>query len=110
MINEEGNNLENEGLNEESNTESSSNNASTIETRPDAATGFGFERQNSELIWVAQKVGEVRAELKKYIIGQTEMVDLLMTSIFANGHILLEGAPGVAKNFVRQSACKIFRR
>ena len=97
MINEEEDNLENEASNELPKTESMSNDASEIETRRDAATGFGFERQNSELIWVAQKVGEVRAELKKYIIGQTEMVDLLMTSIFANGHILLEGAPGVAK-------------
>lgn len=60
-------------------------------------TGFGFERQNSDLLWVAQKVSDVRNELGKYVIGQTEMVDLLMTGIFSNGHILLEGAPGVAK-------------
>ena len=97
MINEEENNLENEASNETPSTEPTQSEASGIETRPDSATGFGFERQNSELLWVAQKVGEVRTELKKYIIGQTEMVDLLMTSIFANGHILLEGAPGVAK-------------
>lgn len=58
---------------------------------------YGFERQNAELLWVAQKVNDVRNELSKYIIGQTEMVDLLMTGIFANGHVLLEGAPGVAK-------------
>lgn len=58
---------------------------------------YGFERKNSELLWVAQKVNEVRTELAKYIIGQVEMVDLLMTGIFANGHILLEGVPGVAK-------------
>lgn len=58
---------------------------------------YGFERQNSDLLWVAQKVSDVRGELAKYVIGQAEMVDLLMTGIFANGHILLEGAPGVAK-------------
>jgi MoxR-like ATPase len=60
-------------------------------------SNYGFERQNAELLWVAQKVNDVRNELSKYIIGQTEMVDLLMTGIFANGHVLLEGAPGVAK-------------
>jgi MoxR-like ATPase len=65
--------------------------------RPDASERFGFERQNTELLWVAQKVSDVRAELAKYVIGQYEMVDLLMAGIFANGHILLEGAPGVAK-------------
>ncbi len=58
---------------------------------------YGFERKNTELLWVAQKVNDVRNELAKYIIGQVEMVDLLMTGIFSNGHILLEGVPGVAK-------------
>ncbi len=60
-------------------------------------TQFGFERQNTELLWVAQKVNDVRNELAKYIIGQSEMIELLMAGIFANGHILLEGVPGVAK-------------
>lgn len=64
---------------------------------PASSGGYGFERQNSDLLWVAQKVSDVRGELAKYVIGQAEMVDLLMTGIFANGHILLEGAPGVAK-------------
>lgn len=63
----------------------------------DSSKKFDFERNNEELLWVAQKVNEVRTELGKYIIGQTEMVDLLMTGIFSNGHILLEGVPGVAK-------------
>ena len=62
-----------------------------------AATNYGFERQNAELLWVAQKVNDVRNELSKYVIGQAQMVDLLMTGIFSNGHVLLEGAPGVAK-------------
>lgn len=60
-------------------------------------TGYTFERNNSDLIWVAQKVSEVRTELSKYVIGQVQMVDLLLAGIFANGHILLEGVPGVAK-------------
>lgn len=58
---------------------------------------YSFERNNSELIWIAQKVNDVRGELNKYVIGQTQMVDLLLAGIFANGHVLLEGAPGVAK-------------
>lgn len=61
------------------------------------ASSYAFERNNSDLIWVAQKVSEVRTELAKYVIGQVQMVDLLLAGIFANGHILLEGVPGVAK-------------
>ncbi len=71
-----------------------------IEPSADSTAGssnYGFERQNHELLWVAQKVNSVREELAKYIIGQHEMVELLMIGIFSNGHILLEGVPGVAK-------------
>lgn len=67
------------------------------ENAEQTSIAYGFERQNTDLLWVAQKVNDVRKELAKFVIGQTEMVDLLMTGIFANGHILLEGAPGVAK-------------
>jgi MoxR-like ATPase len=72
----------------------------TVPTTPGAegtGAGYGFERENKELMWVAQKVNDVRSVLSNYVIGQTEMVDLLMTGIFSNGHVLLEGAPGVAK-------------
>jgi MoxR-like ATPase len=60
-------------------------------------TSFGFERENEHLHWVANKVNNVRTELGKYIIGQEEMVELLMIGVFSNGHVLLEGVPGVAK-------------
>ncbi|MGV3631966.1 MAG: AAA family ATPase [Bacteroidota bacterium] len=60
-------------------------------------TGYGFERRNDNLIWVTQKVNQVRSELRKFIIGQEQMVELMMTGIFCNGHVLLEGVPGVAK-------------
>ena len=68
-----------------------------IDNSEDRNAEFEFSRKNDDLIWVAQKVNDVRAELAKFVIGQNEMVELLLTGIFANGHILLEGAPGVAK-------------
>lgn len=68
-----------------------------LESTTENSTGFGFERQNQDLMWVAQKVNNVREELSKYVIGQHQMVELLIAGIFSNGHILLEGAPGVAK-------------
>lgn len=58
---------------------------------------FGLNRENQDLIWVADKVNQVREELARFIIGQHETVELLVAGIFANGHILLEGVPGVAK-------------
>lgn len=58
---------------------------------------YGFERSNEDLIWISKKVGQVRQEMRKFVIGQEQMVDLLMAGIFSNGHVLLEGVPGVAK-------------
>ena len=39
----------------------------------------------------------VKAEVAKVIVGQEEMIDLLLAAILADGHVLIEGVPGVAK-------------
>jgi MoxR-like ATPase len=44
-----------------------------------------------------ENVYKIKQELQKVIVGQREMVDLLLVSILANGHALIEGVPGVAK-------------
>lgn len=68
-----------------------------IAENPSEFPNYGFERQNNDLTWVTQKVNEVRQEIGKFVIGQHELVELLLAGIFSNGHLLLEGAPGVAK-------------
>lgn len=42
----------------------------------------------------------IRSELAKAITGQTDTIDLMLTALFAGGHILLEGPPGTAKTFI----------
>jgi MoxR-like ATPase len=59
-------------------------------------TGFAFN-QRIDLSKIQQGVEEIRRQLAKVIVGQEEFKDLLMISIFANGHALIEGVPGVAK-------------
>ncbi|WP_417538510.1 AAA family ATPase [Marinobacter sp.] len=41
--------------------------------------------------------GELRAQLAKRIIGQEKLVDRLLIALLADGHLLVEGAPGLAK-------------
>ncbi|MEP1213863.1 MAG: MoxR family ATPase [Marinobacter sp.] len=41
--------------------------------------------------------GELRSQLAKRIIGQEKLVDRLLTALLADGHLLVEGAPGLAK-------------
>lgn len=45
---------------------------------------------------------QIRTEVGKAVIGQTETVDLMLTALFSGGHILLEGPPGTAKTLLTQ--------
>ena len=48
----------------------------------------------------------LRDEIAKAVIGQSDTVDLMLTALFAGGHILLEGPPGTAKTFLAQCFSK----
>ncbi len=43
------------------------------------------------------KIDDIKQEVKKIIVGQEELVDSLLVGLIANGHILVEGVPGLAK-------------
>lgn len=45
----------------------------------------------------------IRAEIAKAVVGQDGAVDLLLTALFAGGHVLLEGPPGTAKTLLAHS-------
>ena len=49
----------------------------------------------------------VRMEMNKVIIGQKHLTDSLMIGLLANGHILLEGVPGLAKTLAIKSLASI---
>ena len=52
---------------------------------------------NAELAHAAEQLRAVRVEVAKVIVGQKYMVDRLLTALLADGHVLLEGVPGLAK-------------
>ena len=45
----------------------------------------------------------VRAEVRKAVVGQDEVIDLLLTSLLVGGHVLLEGVPGTAKTLIARA-------
>lgn len=51
---------------------------------------------------------EVRREMAKVIVGQTEIIDRLLIGILANGHVLIEGVPGLAKTLIISSLAAVF--
>ncbi|MEI6713553.1 MAG: MoxR family ATPase [Verrucomicrobiota bacterium] len=46
---------------------------------------------------------QIRTEMSKVIVGQTDVVDLLLIAVLAGGHCLLEGVPGLAKTAIIRS-------
>ena len=50
----------------------------------------------------------IRAELSKVIVGQQEVVEQLLIALFAGGHCLITGAPGLAKTLLVKSLAQIF--
>lgn len=50
----------------------------------------------------------IRTELAKTIVGQSEAVEQLLISLFAGGHCLITGAPGLAKTLLVKSIAQVF--
>ncbi|MCU0340817.1 MAG: MoxR family ATPase [Spirosomaceae bacterium] len=44
-----------------------------------------------------EAVAAIKAEIGKIVVGQHQTIELLLTAILADGHVLIEGVPGVAK-------------
>jgi len=49
----------------------------------------------------------ILTELRKVIVGQDQVVDQLLTALFANGHVLLVGVPGLAKTLLVSSVARV---
>ncbi len=53
------------------------------------------------------KISQVMAEVGKVVVGQQYMVNRLLIGLFTNGHILLEGVPGLAKTLTVSTLAKV---
>ncbi len=56
-----------------------------------------MDNERTELTALRDNVLLLKQEISKVIVGQDKIIDLLIVSLLANGHVLLEGVPGVAK-------------
>lgn len=54
-----------------------------------------------------QKVKQVYSEVAKVVVGQEYMVNRLLVGLFTNGHILLEGVPGLAKTLTISTVARV---
>lgn len=54
-----------------------------------------------------QKIKDVYSEVAKVVVGQEYMVNRLLVGLFTNGHILLEGVPGLAKTLTISTVARV---
>ena len=74
-----------------------------IETAPD------IQLLNEQVEKASRTTDLIRAEIGKTIIGQSQMIDKLLIGLLANGHVLLEGVPGLAKTLAINSLSKAIK-
>jgi len=59
-----------------------------------------------DLTELQQAVSNIKQEINKIIVGQDDMIELLIAAILADGHVLIEGVPGVAKTLTAKLLSK----
>ncbi|MFY0631645.1 MAG: MoxR family ATPase [Flavobacteriaceae bacterium] len=89
-----------EELNENKNTDATSN-----EENSKTENTVAFENR-IDLSELQENVFKIKEQLQKVIVGQKDMLDLLIVSILADGHALIEGVPGVAKTITAKLLSK----
>lgn len=62
--------------------------------------------QRTDLSALQQSVQTLKEEIGKVIVGQDQMIDLLVAAMLADGHVLIEGVPGVAKTLTAKLLSK----
>ncbi|MBW3130725.1 AAA family ATPase [Hymenobacter profundi] len=66
-------------------------------TQPTPPVAESFTAARTDFSRLTTAVAAIRQEMGKVIVGQHDLLEMLLTAILADGHVLLEGVPGVAK-------------
>ncbi len=70
--------------------------------------GLNFDNR-IQLHDLKNSVEHIKAELSKVIIGQDDFIELLIVALLANGHVLIEGVPGIAKTITAKLFAKVLK-
>ena len=72
-----------------------------------------FMEENTEkrvdLTLFSEKIQALKDRIATVIVGQEQIVDLVLTAVLANGHVLLEGVPGVAKTLLARLVARLIK-
>ena len=77
-----------------------SNNTSSVDS-------VDMDKLSTEIEEASAFIEDIYSELDKVIVGQRYMIDRLLIGLLADGHVLLEGVPGLAKTLTVSSLAKV---
>lgn len=82
-------------------------NTQDIQTTPESTENADLHFENRlDLSELQRSVQNIKREIGKVIVGQRDMVDMIIASMLAKGHSLIEGVPGVAKTVTAKLLAK----
>lgn len=70
-------------------------------------SGLSTEELKKQVLYYHNKLQEARKEIANVVIGQDEMVTLLLEALITNGNVLLEGVPGIGKTLLVRTLSSI---
>jgi MoxR-like ATPase len=73
---------------------------------PSEEVSKGDSSQNDQFAQINKKFNNIRQECSKAVVGHGEIIDLMVACIICDGHILLEGVPGIAKTLTAKVLAK----
>lgn len=75
--------------------------------KPTEEDDYGGKATEEEVRMFGNKLAEVKGEIKKVVVGQERVIDGLIRGLLCNGHVLLEGVPGIAKTLLIITLAKV---
>lgn len=60
-----------------------------------------------DLTAFSERISEIRTSISDIVVGQQQAIDLVLTAILADGHVLIEGVPGVAKTLLARLVSRL---
>ncbi len=94
--------MENQNINP---SEQSDDNSKPLEDRAEVES-LSEDMATSSLNEYQQMAEDLKAQLSKVIVGQDDFIELLLVSLLTNGHVLIEGVPGIAKTLTAKLFAK----
>ena len=68
---------------------------------------YDSEKVTAEIEEQSQFIDDIKNSISQIIIGQNDLIEKLILSILANGHVFVEGVPGLAKTLVIKTLCQL---